>query len=438
MIDFQAHASSAFSERQATSMLSLFDLLAALVTLTAAFAWLNFRFLKLPANAGLLLMGLAASCVLVATEVLFPTAGILDDLRSIVHQVDFYEAVMHGMLAFLLFAGALHVDMDQLRERAPVVGVLATIGVIISAGLIAAGLWAGASLLGTPITFAWALVFGILIAPTDPVTVLATLKSVDVPETLRTDLSGEALFNDGIAVVLFTVALGIASRPGDGVDAFQVLRHLVVEAGGGAVLGSLTGFLAYRALRSINDYSTEVLITLALVMGTYTLAGLLHVSGPISVVVAGVIIGNRGADYAMSDLTKRYVFGFWTLVDDGLNAILFLLIGLEVLVLNFEPRFGWIALIAIPLVVSARLVAVSSAISLLRRWKRFATGTIPILTWGGVRGGISVALALVLPASSERSLILTITYAVVLFTIIVQSLSLGWLIKRSLKPNTHD
>ncbi|MGF7163325.1 CPA1 family monovalent cation:H+ antiporter [Rhodoligotrophos appendicifer] len=411
-------------------MLTLFQLSAALLTLTAIFAWLNERFLSLPANIGLLLMGLGSSLVLIAIEVLFPNTPVYNVLTNALQQIDFYEAVMHGMLAFLLFAGALHVDLGRLRSRAAAVGLLATGGVVISMFIVATGLWLAARGLNLPIGFAWCLVFGTLIAPTDPVAVLSTIRAVKVPESLETDISGESLFNDGVAVVLFTIALQAATAGGDDLGASTIARLLLLEAGGGAALGLVTGIVAYQAMRAIDDFSVEVMISLALVTATYAIADQLHMSGPISVVVAGVLIGNRGASHAMSDVTRRYVFGFWTLIDEMLNAVLFLLIGLEVLVLRFDPSFGWIALIVIPLVTAARFISVASAVTILSCWQRFVPGTISVLTWGGLRGGISVALALSLPDTEARPLILAGTYAVVLFTIIVQGLSLGRFVKR--------
>ena len=373
-------------------------------------------------------MGLAASLLLIGIEYLFPNTSLFGALTRAIHQIDFYSALMNGMLAFLLFAGALHVDLGRLRNRALVVGILATVGVVISIVVIATGLFGAAWLLGLPVSFAWALVFGALISPTDPVAVLTTLKSADVPEMLEMDMSGEALFNDGVGVVLFTIALQAAVGSKLGLPEMGGL--LLLEAGGGALLGLITGYAAYRALRAIDDYSIEVLISLALVTGTYALAGKLHMSGPIAVVIAGVLIGNRGAAYAMSEVTKRYLFGFWALTDDILNAVLFLLIGLEVLVIGFDARFLPVWLIAVLLALLARFVAVGGPVLVLSRWQSFAPGTIPVLTWGGVRGGISVALALSLPDGPARPTILAATYAVVLFTVIVQGLSLSRVVNR--------
>jgi len=407
----------------------MFQLIAALITVTTAFAWANHRWLRLPANIALLVMGLCASLLLIGVNAFFPNVSVYGTLASAIRRIDFYKALMHGMLAFLLFAGALNVDFNHLRSRARAVGALATFGVLISTAIVGVGLWAVSAVVGHPIAFAWALVFGALIAPTDPVAVLSSLKAVDVPKSLETDMSGEALFNDGIGVVLFTVLLDAAMHSAGGFGPAEVLRLLAIEAFGGALLGAATGFVAYRAMRAIDDYSIEVMISLALVMATYAIGIEIHVSGPIAVVVAGVLIGNRGPTHAMSKRTQQYFFGFWTLLDDILNAVLFLLIGLEVLVLGFDRSLFPIALIVIPLVVIARFAAVSGPVWLLRRWQPFTPGTIPILTWGAVRGGISVALALSLPHVAARPLILAATYSVVLFTVIVQGLSLARVIK---------
>lgn len=384
----------------------------------------------MPTNIGLLVLGLGASFLVIALHALFPDAGLHDSLAAIIGQVDFHETVMNGMLAFLLFAAALQVDFRRLRRRAPIILVLATLSVALSALIVGGVLGTIGMLAGVPLTFAWALVFGALIAPTDPVAVMSTLKAVDIPLTLKTDISGEALFNDGVAVVLFALMLTVAAD-GAAFGAWQVLRLVVVEAGGGAALGLVSGFIAYRAIRPIEEYSIEVVISLALVTGTYALANAIGVSGPIAVVAAGVLFGNRGAAYAMTAMDRRHVFGFWAMIDEILNAILFLLIGLEVLVLNFDPALAWIALVAVPVTVLARWVAVGVPVTLLRRWQGFVQGTVPVLTWAGVRGGISVALVLSLPPSASRSLIVSATYAVVVFTIIVQGLTLAHVVRRT-------
>jgi CPA1 family monovalent cation:H+ antiporter len=407
-------------------LLSIFQIAASLLTLTAVFAWVNHRLLQLPSNVGLLLMGLAASLVLIGFELLLPNVAIFEDLHSFVETLNFSSALLNGMLAFLLFAGALQIDLSVLRDRAWTVGVMATLGVVISTIFIAISFWAAARLLAFPMPFAWALVFGALISPTDPIAVLGVLKQARVAKTLEMDMAGESLFNDGVGVVLFTILLAAATAVGGkgGIDFIALARLFFVEALGGATLGLATGYLAYQAMRAIDEYSIEVLISLALVTATYAVASQLHVSGPIAVVVAGVLIGNRGAAFAMSETTQRYLFGSWNLIDEILNSVLFLLIGLEVLVLQFDLSLAPLALVAVPIVLLARFFAVAVPVALLSFRQPFVNGTIPILTWGGVRGGISVALALSIPAVTERPLLLAATYAVVLFTIIVQGLSL--------------
>lgn len=411
-------------------MLSAFDLVAILLVLTAVFGWLNHVVIGLPHSIGLLVMGLVSSLILIGVEIALPDVSLYEDLRRLLRQIDFQEAVLNGMLAFLLFAGALHVNLAVLKSRAWAVGLMATVGVLISTSVVGLGFWWLSAMFGAAVPFAWALVFGALISPTDPVAVLSTLKSVSVPKTLEADMVGESLFNDGVGVVIFTVIVAIAAAATGGVDVAEVGRLFVVEALGGAILGLISGYVAYRATRAIDDYPIETLISLALAMGTYALASKLHMSGPIAVVVAGILIGNRGPRDAMSDETQRHLFSFWTLVDEVLNSVLFLLIGLEVLVLSFDRSFLWPAIAVIPLVLLARFLAVSIPILTLRSRIDFVKGTIPILTWGGLRGGISIALALSLPSVAEKPILLAATYAAVVFTIVVQGLTLKAVVKR--------
>jgi CPA1 family monovalent cation:H+ antiporter len=361
--------------------MSQFELVAILLVLTATFSWVNFRLAVLPHTIGLLVMGLGASLVVIGAEAVMPGLFNYEGLATLLRQVDFQQTVLEGMLAFLLFAGALHVNVVSLRSRAVTIATMATLGVVVSTAIIGGVVWAAADLLGVAISLPWALVFGALISPTDPVAVLATLKEVKVSEDLKIVMTGETLFNDGVGVVLFAVLVDAAM--GDGIDAFQVGQMFVVEALGGAALGAVTGYVAYRAMRAIDDYSIEVLISLALVVGTYAIASRLVISGPLAVVVAGLLVGSRGPHDALSDETQQYLFGFWTLIDEMLNSVLFLLIGLEVLVLRFEPAFGWLMALAVPLVLVARLVAVSGPVLLLGMFRKFARGTIPVLTWGG-------------------------------------------------------
>jgi len=413
-------------------MLTPFELLSLLLVLTAGFAWTNDRLIGLPDTVGLLVMGLAASLLLLVAETLFPQLRLYDHVEALIQRIDFRKTVLDGMLAFLLFAGALHVDLWALRDRAWVVGSMATLGVLLSTAIVGLGFWYAASLAGVALPLAWAFVFGTLISPTDPVAVLSTLKTVRIPKSLELDMVGESLFNDGVGVAIFTIALLVATGGGEhgGTGLVEVAELFALEALGGALLGLVAGYIAYFAMQQIDNYSVEVLISLALVTGTYAIAARLGTSGPIAMVVAGLLIGNRGPQNAMSDRTQRYLFGFWTLTDEILNAVLFLLIGLEVLVLRSDVLLAWLPASAILLVLLARFASVALAVLTLRPWSAFVRGTIPVLTWGGLRGGISVALALSIPDVPEKSLILAATYLVVVFTIIVQGLSLRRLVQR--------
>jgi len=409
----------------------IFDLVAILLVISAALAFLNTKLLRLPTEIGVLIMGLAASLLLIVVELVAMQTEVTRELMDAVHQIDFHASLMNGMLAFMLFAGALHVDWAKLKSRAVSVGLLATVSVVISMAIVGLGFWLAAGWLGTPIPLLWALVFGALISPTDPIAVLSTLRAVHVSEDLEVEMSGEALFNDGVGVVLFTILLAAAIGREAGEFRFlQVAQLFFIEALGGAVFGLITGYVAYRAMRLIDDYKIEVLISLAVVMGTYSLAGKLHLSGPIAVVCAALLIGERGPADAMSETTQRYLFGFWSLIDAILNIVLFLLIGLEVLVLRPGRDLTMLALLVIPMVLVARLVSVAVPVTALSIRVRFVKGTIPILTWGAVRGGISIALVLAVPDFPQKPMVLAATYAIVIFSIVVQALTLGPLVRR--------
>jgi CPA1 family monovalent cation:H+ antiporter len=410
-------------------MTSFFDLFAVLLVLAAAFSWLNLIYFHLPSNIGLLLVGVVASMAVFAFDALFPSVPLLRNLGAALQKIDFYEVVMNGVLSFLLFAGAIHVEWPRLRRRLLSVATLATVGVLISTFVVGFGFWGLGRMLGFDIALPWALVFGALISPTDPVAVLSLLKAARVPQLLETEMAGEALLNDGVGVVLFTILLAIASTGNTDVSIVGAIGLFLAEAFGGALIGLVAGYIAYRAMHTIDEYVTEVFISLALVTMTYTLANLVHTSGPIAVVVAGLLIGERGATHAMSETTQKYLFAFWELIDAILNSMLFLLIGLELLVVNVELRFGWIAASVIPVVIVARLLAISVPFAILRPFVRFIKGSVPVLVCGGVRGGISIALALSIPYGSERPMILTATYAVVLFTVIVQGLTIKEVIR---------
>ncbi len=406
------------------------DLAAALVCLAAAFGVVNHFLLKLPSAIGMVVIALATSLTLMLIDLLVPGFGIDDMARRAVLDIDFSEALLQGMLGFLLFAGALHVDFDALRDQKWAVALMASLGVLISTAIVAAGFH-----VMTAVPFTIALVFGALISPTDPVAVLGLLKVVKVPKSLETKIAGESLFNDGVAYVVFLIVVGFAfaSKDGEPMGALGALRLFVVEVGGGALLGGIFGWLVFQAMRRIDDYALEVLLTLALVMGSYSLAHALHMSGPIAVVVAGLLIGHSGMKHGMSEKTRQHVDAFWRLIDEILNAVLFLLIGFEVFALSFAERDIKLGLLCIPLVILARFVAVGIPMGLLRFRRTFTPGALPIMTWGGLRGGISVALVLSLPASPWQPLLLTATYVVVIFSIVVQGLTMERVVRRFLK-----
>ncbi len=410
-------------------MLSLLEIAALLLVLSAVFAWVNVRFIGLPQTIGVLVMTLLVSFALILVDRLFPESNLRETVTAAVAQIDFFDTLMNGMLAFLLFAGALHVDFGMLKDVRWPVGVLATIGVLISTALVGTSVFVAARALGVDLPLAWALVFGALISPTDPVAVLSLLKSVHIPERLEMKIAGESLFNDGVGVVVFSVLLSIAVQ-GSEPDLAHAAEVFLLEAVGGIVLGLVAAALAVRAMQAIDDYSTEILLSLALVTGTYALAVKLGTSGPLAVVVAGLLVGNRGVAAAMSETTRRHLFEFWEAIDELLNAVLFLLIGLEVLVIGIHQPFLGLALAAIPLVLFARFVAVVLPLGIPALRRAFSRGSVLVLTWGGVRGGISVALALSIAPGPFREPILLATYCVVVFSVIVQGLTIRGLIRR--------
>ena len=419
-------------------MTGLLDIATTLIGLAALFGYINHRLIKLPPTIGLVVMALAASIAVLGLDVLAPELAIATTLRSAVAQIDFHETLMTGMLSFLLFAGALHVDLASLRERRYAIGLMATGGLLISTLLIGGAMYLLFQAFGLDLPFLVCLLFGALISPTDPIAVLGILKSVSVPRTLEAKIAGESLFNDGVAVVVFTILVALVSGDaGHGAGAAEIALLFVREALGGLVLGLVLGSIAFAAMRSIDDYVLEVLISLALVTVTYSIALALHTSGPIAVVVAGLLIGNHGKRFAMSETTRDHLTKFWELIDEILNAVLFLLIGLEVFALTFTAATAWIALIAIPVTLAARFISVAVPISLLRLRRSFTQGAVPVLTWGGLRGGISVALALSLPDAPWKDNLLAACYVVVVFSIIVQGLTIGRLVRRVV-PATPD
>lgn len=406
--------------------MELMHLAATLVVLCAVFSYLNYRYLGLPTTIGVMLIALLSSLVLLALGRM--GLGFPHLLAQAVGRIDFDATVMRGMLGFLLFAGALHVDLDRLTKQGRVVGSLATAGVVLATVLIGTGSWYLFTGLGLQVPLIYCFLFGALISPTDPIAVLGVLKQVDAPHSIETKIAGEALFNDGVGVVVFLALFEIVSG-GHDVTATSVLLTFAQEAIGGVLFGLAIGYIAYRMLKSVDNYQVEVLITLALVMGGYALADWLHTSGPLAMVVAGLLIGNRGRSHAMSASTEQHIDTFWELIDEILNAALFVLIGLEILALTFRPEHLVAGLVAIPMVLLARLISVAVPVTILRRVRSFSPHAVKVLTWSGLRGGISVALALSLPAGAERDLLVTATYAVVTFSILVQGVTIGPLLR---------
>ncbi|MEE9160322.1 MAG: sodium:proton antiporter [Gammaproteobacteria bacterium] len=407
--------------------MNLFDIIALLITLTAIFSFINYCTLKLPMTIGVMLIGLLMSLGLLALKPLGLDLTI--QASAILGAIDFNQTLMHGMLSYLLFAGALHVNLTDLANQKWLIASLATLGVLASTAIIGVLLWFILGLLGIDLPFIYCLVFGALISPTDPIAVLAILRTANAPKSLETKITGESLFNDGIGVVIFLLVSGFAFG-GIDITVSSVIIFFLEEALGGVVFGFIVGGITYAMLKRVDNYQVEILLTLALVTGGYALAEALHFSAPIAVVVAGLMIGNHGRMLAMSENTREHLDTFWELIDEILNAVLFVLIGLEILVITFESQLLVAGGLAIVIVLFARFISVGVPVFFIRKFRELTPGVTKILTWGGLRGGISVALALSLPASAERETILAITYCVVVFSILVQGLTIGKLIKR--------
>lgn len=400
--------------------MTLLQIASLLIVLAGVFGTINYLFLRLPSSIGILVVALIASFAVIATDALFPALTVEEQIRAQVLEFEFSEALLEGMLGLLLFAGALHVKLSDLRKAWLVIFLMATMGVGLSTAIVGFGFsW----ITGMPLMIA--LVFGALISPTDPVAVLGVLREANLPRSLETKIAGESLFNDGVGYVVFLVLVGIAFPSGDhhGSGLAGAATLFFQEAVGGAVLGIVLGWLTFRVMRRIDDYSLEVLITLGLAFGGYSLAVALHVSAPIMAVCAGLLIGDIGAKHGMSEETRTYVDAFWKLIDEILNAVLFLMIGFEVFAIVFDADMLITGMMAIVLALFARLAAVAVPVLILGPFQTFSKGVIPIMTWGGLKGGISVALALSLPEGEWKPLILTTTYIVVIFSIIVQGLT---------------
>ncbi len=402
--------------------MSLFNSIAILLTLAAVLSYINYRYIRLPTTIGLMLIALVLSMGLVWLGKM--GYGIGKDAELFLRGIDFEETLLHGVLSFLLFAGALHVNINDLADQKKVIGLLATAGVIGSTFIIGGMVYFLFRFMGFDVPMIFCLLFGSLISPTDPIAVLGIMKTAGAKKSIETKIVGESLFNDGVAVVVFLVLLEIATGHQD-VGVVKVVSLFATEAIGGLLFGLAAGFLVYRMLKSVDNYQVEVLITLALVTGGYAMAEKLHISAPIAIVVAGLLIGNHGRMLAMSDRTRDNIDTFWELIDEILNAVLFLLIGLEVLVITFTTKFILAGLLVIPIVLLSRFISVSIPVMLLKRFRSFSPRIIRILTWAGLRGGISVAMALALPINPHRDILIAVTYSVVVFSIVVQGLTVG-------------
>ncbi|WP_417386270.1 cation:proton antiporter [Gimesia sp.] len=457
--------------------MNFFDIAGILVALAAAFAFINHKLLKLPTTVGLMLLAMLHAITLLLIDRFVPGSVVLTSAETLIGSIDFDQTLMQGMLGYLLFAGALHVNLNDLKQQTAVIALLATVGVLATTFIVGGLTWFITGWLGIEVRFIYCLIFGSIVAPTDPIAVLGIFKSLGAPKSLETKIAGESLFNDGVGVVVFIALLGIAGLGGHGeshadgnqqeetsrvvqqseqeqpheevqaggevteTNASDVAKLFALEAGGGIALGFVLGVLAFLLLRSIDHYATEILISLAVVTGGYALAMKLHLSGPLAMVVAGLILGNHGRTLAMSDRTRQHLDTFWELVDELLNAVLFVLIGLEVLVLSFHEKYLLAGALAIPAALLARFLSVGTVVTVVKKvtGREFTPHAIKVMTWGGLRGGISVALALSLKEEihAQQSqydnvgeLILTMTYVVVAFSILVGGLTIGPMLSR--------
>ena len=410
----------------------MLNIAATCLVVTALLAYVNHRFVGLPTAIGVMATALGFSLVLVLMDAMGIGYGMRQYEETLLRSIDFSDVLMQGMLSLLLFAGALHVDLSELKAYRWQVGVLAVLGTLLSTLAVGYGMWIALPLVGLELPLLYCLLFGALISPTDPIAVMGILKSAGAPKNLELVIAGESLFNDGVGVVIFSLLLGMLVG-GKAPSLGHGLELLLHEAGGGLLFGFALGYVTFRLLKSVDNYQVEVLLTLAAVTGGYAFASKLHVSGPLAMVVAGLMIGNHGRALAMSDTTRRYIDMFWELLDEILNAVLFVLIGMEVLVISFSVSVFLAAAVATAVTLFARLLTVGVPVALLRRLFNLPHGSWQVLTWGGLRGGISVALALSLPSGGERNTILALTYCVVVFSILGQGLTIGSLVRKAVR-----
>ena len=400
-----------------------------LIVISAIFGFINVKFLDLPNTIGLMLITIVFTLLVFALSLIDPT--LHEKQKAFIGEIDFKTVLLDMMLSFMLFAGALHTNFQQLKVQRKPILAFATLGTLISTFLVGIFVFYGLKVINLDTDFIYCLLFGALISPTDPIAVLGILKKVGAPKKLETKIVGESLFNDGVGVVIFVTIYAIASKGMEHFSMWHTLREFVQEVGGGLALGGLLGYGTYLLLKSIDDYDTEVIITIAAVMGGTLLAQKIHISAPLAMVTAGLIVGNDTIrQNSMSETTELYVDKFWELIDVLLNTLLFVMIGMELLLLTFEKEYFLAGVLAIPALLFARYLSLLLPIKFYAKKLDFVKNTNLIMTWGGLRGGISIALALSLTNEMNRDLFLVMTYTVVVFSIIVQGLTVGKLIKR--------
>ena len=406
--------------------MTIFQVAGALLSLIVVFGLLNQRFLKLPETIGITTAGLLTSIAFFVLS--YGNHAYVALAREAVRRVDFADVVFHGLLSFLLFASALHVDIGKMRALKLPVFLLSTVGVLISTAAVGTGFHFITLWLGHPVGWLWSLVFGALISPTDPIAVMSVLKNAGAAEELKGKIAGESLFNDGTGVVAFIAFLGLASGATE-FSPSNIAITLAREVGGAIAAGLLLGFGAQRMLRALEGPALQVMVTLAVTTAGYSVCESLHASGPLAMVIAGLVVGNEGTTRELSAASREQLFGFWTLLDELLNLVLFGLIGMQVIALSFKPNMIWVGLAAVPVVRASRALSVAIPLMALRNLHRTSPHSIKIMTWGGLRGGISVALALSLPEFHGREMLIGVTYLVVLFSLLVQATTLGRFIR---------
>ncbi len=412
----------------------MLEITATCLVLTALLAYLNFRYIRLPITIGVMVTALLLSLVIILLDLAGADFGLHRKMEDMLRAIDFSNVLMQGMLSFLLFAGALHIDLSELRAYRWQVLILAFFSTLLSTFIVGLAAWYVLPFIGISMPLLYCLLFGALISPTDPIAVMGILKSAGIPKNLELVISGESLFNDGVGVVIFSILMSMLLI-GEAPTFHEGLGLLMHEAGGGLLYGLLIGYITFHLLRSIDNYQVEVMITLAAVMGGYVLASKLHVSGPLAMVVAGLVVGNHGRELAMSDTTRLYVDMFWEMIDDILNAVLFVLIGMEVMLIAFSWNLFAAGLAMVITTLIARALTVWVPVHYLPGYFKLPRGAGLVLTWGGLRGGISVALALSLPSGGERDVILSLTYCIVVVSILVQGLTVGKLAEKATAPD---